>query len=69
MLSREAAPATQEQAAQKAKKKRAIDFMLENHKPPEERSALRQGVERVIDPPQTWWEVERETGGSMSSAR
>lgn len=44
----------------KARKTRAIDFILENHKPPEERTAFGKAVHRVMDPAQQWWESKRD---------
>lgn len=49
-----------EQQASKARKTRAIDFILENHKPPEERTAFGRAVHGVMDPAQQWWESKRE---------
>ncbi|MCM2317369.1 MAG: ABC transporter ATP-binding protein, partial [Thermoanaerobaculia bacterium] len=53
-----AAAAGQEES--KARKTRAIDFILENHKAPEERTAFGRAVHGVLDPAQQWWESKRE---------
>ncbi|MBI2213701.1 MAG: ATP-binding cassette domain-containing protein [Acidobacteria bacterium] len=60
VLSRNAGPGGEEQAAQKARKTRALDFILENHKPPEERSAFGRTIHEVIDPAQQWWDSKRD---------
>jgi len=60
VLRRDASPAAQEQTAQKAKRTRALDFILENHKPPEQRTAFGRAAHSVIDPAQKWWESKRD---------
>ncbi|MFA6955878.1 MAG: ABC transporter transmembrane domain-containing protein [Thermoanaerobaculia bacterium] len=60
VLSRDSSQAAQEQKAQKAKRTRAIDFILENHKPPEQRTAFGRAVHSVLDPAQKWWEAKRD---------
>ena len=47
-------------AESKARKTRALDFILENHKTPEERSSFGKAVHEVIDPAQRWWDSKRE---------
>jgi ATP-binding cassette, subfamily B, bacterial MsbA len=59
VLAMEKADSSPEQQAEKARKNRAIDFMLERHKPPEDRSSLIRGIDRLAAPAQQWWDDHR----------
>jgi subfamily B ATP-binding cassette protein MsbA len=50
---------TEEDKADQARKNRAIDFILERHKAPEDRSGWIRWLDRVIEPAQRWWDEHR----------
>jgi subfamily B ATP-binding cassette protein MsbA len=59
VLSMDKAEPSPEDEASAARKNRAIDFMLERHKAPEERSGWIRWLDRVAAPFQQWWADHR----------
>ena len=55
VLTMEKVEQSADEKASTARKTRAIDFILERHKPPEERSAWIRWIDRIIEPAQRWW--------------